>query len=522
MLAARPPDRLDRHVRRSHVRMGAGESRHRVKFALEEALRLAELPGEREGRVYYFRKVSLGAIPAQASRRLWMASVQQALAVSAGAALHGCDPRADAADVVYFDSEEQAVELQLRRALRPGSAPTWFTPAAFGASAGGDSSSIVLRIVEWLRQSMPPKAAATLILAALGNASPVELLARLPIGAVRAWLQERAAGRDAPPAAAVIPILPHIKHMLQQAAAQFGWQEPHTVWLATLMLQSLAPATVAVESTASRARSILQKLAADESGSPQHAPATAWGGDDLARVVFAGETMPQNADAGSGIAQKAASVVGAADAAAESLNSHSPMAATRSSLRPAVVWTPMLGEPTAAAGLYFLLQALRHVGIKDALASCPELAASNFVPKILRRLAAHAEVPAEDPISWCLDVAEAELPSAEYAIATQSVGAWPWPSNLNVRPGTDCRMDVLVRLWALGVRRWCWREGRITVREIVCREGRVWLTRTDLDVTLPMDRADVRIRRIGLDIDPGWLPWFGKVVRFHYRDRDPQ
>jgi hypothetical protein len=45
------------------------------------------------------------------------------------------------------------------------------------------------------------------------------------------------------------------------------------------------------------------------------------------------------------------------------------------------------------------------------------------------------------------------------------------------------------------------------------------LTRTDLDVSLSIDSADIRIRRAGLDLDPGWLPWFGRVVRFHYRYR---
>jgi hypothetical protein len=491
MFAARPPDRLDRHVRRSHVRMGAGESRHRVRFALEEALRLAELPGEREGRVYYFRKVSLGSIPAQASRRLWMQSVQQALAVSAGAALHGCDPRADAADVVYFDSEEQAVELQLRRALRPGSTAAWFAPMALGgAPAGGESASSVLRIVEWLRQSMPPKAAATLILAALGNASPAELLARLPIGAVRAWLQDRDAGRAAAPDAPAISLPRHLRRMLGQTAVQFGWKEPHTVWLATLIVQSLAPATAAVESTVRRARATLQELAAEGS-----APSLELGvsilrpRDDLAQVVFAAAERTEDAGASAHSASD-----GVAASNADSLAAKRP-------LRHPAVFTPLLGEPTAAAGLYFLLQALRQLGIKDALASSPDLAATNFVARILRLLAARSGVPAEDPVLWCLKMADAEFPVS--AAAHQEI-------------------DALVRLWAVRVRRWCWREGRISAREIVNREGHVWLTRTDLDVTLPMDQADVRIRRIGLDIDPGWLPWFGKVVRFHYRERDPK
>jgi hypothetical protein len=60
----------------------------------------------------------------------------------------------------------------------------------------------------------------------------------------------------------------------------------------------------------------------------------------------------------------------------------------------------------------------------------------------------------------------------------------------------------------------------MSAREVVTRGGRVWLTRAELDVTLPHDAVDIRIRRSGLDVDPGWVPWlgpFGRVVRFHYR-----
>jgi hypothetical protein len=77
-------------------------------------------------------------------------------------------------------------------------------------------------------------------------------------------------------------------------------------------------------------------------------------------------------------------------------------------------------------------------------------------------------------------------------------------------------MEYLLRVWVLAVRRWCWRTGRITVREIVARHGVFSVNRTDLDVSLPLDETEIRIRRIGLDLDPGWLPWFGRVVRFHY------
>ncbi|NMG77677.1 hypothetical protein GPA25_23295, partial [Aromatoleum diolicum] len=52
------------------------------------------------------------------------------------------------------------------------------------------------------------------------------------------------------------------------------------------------------------------------------------------------------------------------------------------------------------------------------------------------------------------------------------------------------------------------------------RPARVLATRSHVDVHLRL--SDVHrdthldIRRTGLDLDPGWLPWLGRVVRFHY------
>jgi hypothetical protein len=28
--------------------------------------------------------------------------------------------------------------------------------------------------------------------------------------------------------------------------------------------------------------------------------------------------------------------------------------------------------------------------------------------------------------------------------------------------------------------------------------------------------VSLAVRRAGLDLDPGWVPWFGRVVGFHY------
>lgn len=48
------------------------------------------------------------------------------------------------------------------------------------------------------------------------------------------------------------------------------------------------------------------------------------------------------------------------------------------------------------------------------------------------------------------------------------------------------------------------------------RRARVLATRSHVDVHLRLSDANLDIRRTGLDLDPGWLPWLGRVIRFHY------
>jgi len=47
--------------------------------------------------------------------------------------------------------------------------------------------------------------------------------------------------------------------------------------------------------------------------------------------------------------------------------------------------------------------------------------------------------------------------------------------------------------------------------------GRVKLTPSRIDVVLPGSAVDLELRLAGLDLDPGFVPWLGRIVRFHYR-----
>jgi hypothetical protein len=48
------------------------------------------------------------------------------------------------------------------------------------------------------------------------------------------------------------------------------------------------------------------------------------------------------------------------------------------------------------------------------------------------------------------------------------------------------------------------------------RPAHVVATRSHVDVHLRSNDVSLALRRCGLDIDPGWLPWLGRVVHLHY------
>jgi hypothetical protein len=47
-------------------------------------------------------------------------------------------------------------------------------------------------------------------------------------------------------------------------------------------------------------------------------------------------------------------------------------------------------------------------------------------------------------------------------------------------------------------------------------QGRLYVTSSHIDLVMKLDRADLALRRAGLDRDPGWLPAYGRVVYFHF------
>jgi hypothetical protein len=58
--------------------------------------------------------------------------------------------------------------------------------------------------------------------------------------------------------------------------------------------------------------------------------------------------------------------------------------------------------------------------------------------------------------------------------------------------------------------------GAVSITRIAARRGTVVFRPGWVEVHLPMDDVDVDVRVIGLDLDPGWVPWLGRVLRYRY------
>jgi hypothetical protein len=548
--SARPiRDRHDRYVRRARLRVSAGAPRHRLAFAMEEALRLLSLPGEDQGRTYYFRYVRIAGLPPGGDRGGWLKKFQEALEQQARQAVYAAAPWASQAEVVFFHSEQEALEILLHRMLTQETAQEWFWPMVAGKCGDGEREQpSVLDVVERLRAQPASWAAVARALFARPRFDTIRLLRAIPAAAMQAWIEEMEAGpdlRQASLAAYLAAESPWPQQPAVRSALQvFGAANPGVLWLSALADLLDSPSDLAAGVAVRRARIRLQRLAlapgnyaVQEIHNDERATATrltvvaqesAQGVRDDGIDLSAGsaitgkrsEPIPAEADPKPAGAAEGAVLpefhANAQLATAEAVSAAAPAISQRSLQPPELEETaaslPWLlsGAPTRAAGLFFLLNAMGRIGMAEALSV--RLAVPQFVPRLLLRLGQQSGAAEDDPILAWLQTLVADSPAGDLPLP---LDASFWPGNLSPSPHVVTAED-LVRLWSVAVRRWCWRLARVNTNEIVRRDGVFFVNRTDLDVSLPIEATDVRIRKAGLDLDPGWLPWFGHVVRFQY------
>ncbi len=448
-------ERSARYVQRLALRTPDASLQTRVRFHVEEALRLVALPGENEGRLYFFRSLRFPVFHPGLRESDWVANCQALLLLQAQSACWTGSAGSAAAHAVYFHDAEEPFELLLQIVATGDADGDWFWQPATGIAAHTTTSRRIELLLEALRARAGSwSGVAPFVTRELEAPQILTLLESLPAATAATWLRsfQNARTSSASPEPDTLATLEGFA--LAPVVAKFDADDPRVIWLAALHwlarepwlpesavpLQAIAEALREIASWSVEApREALSARSPSPAGEPVLTPATATHIDTQTLDARPGLPRPR----------------------------HAP-------------------QRTHAAGLYFLLWPLHWLGIAEALQDLPDEQRALLVFRILRRLAQAANVDPNDPVL------------APFAFERS-------PAN------------AIERLWALRVRRWCWHTARLPIRQIVQRSGTVSFTRTTLDVTLPLADADVRIRRCGLDLDPGWMPWFGRVVHFHYR-----
>ncbi len=470
-------DRTSRTVARLRVRAHDTTVRLRVQSAVEEALRLTTLPGEDQGRLYVFRRLRLPAIGTRdVSSRAWLARCASHLLAVGRDAVHAADPRAAAADTVFFSSPQEPWRDLAIQLLDGFGADDWFWPEVTAVPRHLPPAIRLAQVLEqWVAQSGDWSIVARELLPALHVERARTCVALLPRDSVERWIAQFTRHGTSADSSRAPEVRERTARLLEAMRRSVSDGDSRLVFLAMLAVLEAAPATPHDADVPRNAVRLLQQPSIGR-GKPAADATQHRGASDGDNAVKA---LPERQPAVS------TSIAGEADPA------------RRTSPIEAESWVSP-ERRTPCAGLYYVLQPLRRLGVAEWLREHPQTGREHFVARVLLNLSLRAGVADDDPI---LDALFEDLD-----VRAEARGL--------VRASTCTGAE---ELWARAIRMWCWRNAKMTLGGIVTRPGRVLTTATSIDVTMPLAAVDVRIRRCGLDIDPGYVPWFGRVVHFHYQ-----
>jgi hypothetical protein len=483
-----PIEQGARRVRLLRLRTPDTALRFRIQSGLEEALRRTSLPGEDQGRVYFFRRLRLPNLRADQPSLEWIARCSEQLLALSRDAVHIDDPRSGTVDTTYARDSTEPLRLQFSRWIEDRETKEWFWTQATGVATELSREKAVEQLLDsWCCGCAGWAAVARGLLPWLRVEQIERALELIRPASARQWLSVLGRARSHSLHAVPLPVLRSASSQkVYGAQFRFGDHDPRVLWLCTLAILEATPSLPQ--------DALLPELAARvlAQSSPRRVVSSVLNRErPRGQAVAPGARIEHNAERG----PEAHTTKNCKDRSDQPSRDPSPSAD--------------LGRVTAFGGLYFLLTPLRLLGIADAYADSPELAVTHLTERVLLRLARSCGVGEEDPILLpCINSIED---------AAWHLEAVVYPNSLVSLRRFRSTAALTERLWAAAVRRWCHRHAKMRLAEIVTRPGRLYAAPAALDIVLPMSAVDIRIRRRGLDIDPGYLPWFGQVVHFHYR-----
>ncbi|QHE85172.1 hypothetical protein [Hydrogenophaga sp. BPS33] len=499
----------DRTVHHLRLRAPNAHAARQAVHRLEDALRCASLPDARE-RLLLVRHLQLGPLPAGLSPQSLSLLIEQRVAAVGAEWVHGDDERAARSNTVFFDSRLQAAQRALlRRAqglslnawhwplalpgVAPDAAPAAWIQQTMGMLAAEPAAPLLLR--EWVADATR-QGAAPWLLRHMDRASAQQLLV---------WVE---APRTAPMpmARGAQPLVPHAPHVLRDPLGQVHAvpraAPPAIDWLPAV----LRSARWSVAAPADRPRP-----------APVAAPPAREAGGAVPRARTRPGEVPPWLPGEVVLPLRAAPREGTSPVDGATTPTTAPVRA-----RPSVPDTSHAawdeGAVTRAGGLLFLLPVLERLGFAPWQKAQPERPmGAAILGEALRRLRA----PQADP-AWALVASLPHAPGrsvAEWALLPERCLAYVGAAHAFAG---EHMVQHMAAHWLLAARRYLHRECRIGLAHLCLRPARLRWSATHLDVCFALGDADAGVRRWGLDIDPGWLPWLERVVAFEYRQGLPR
>ncbi len=479
-----------------------------MRFAVEDALNTADFTDC--GRLIVVRRLKLAAVPPRASAA-WMArAMESAWRTMAMQAVPAGHASAASAQAVYFASRVAARLAWLECVARGQPADAWFWAAAMPELkvVGAQSMPALDAVIEvLLREAAPavlarlnawPDAAVVSLARVMSTASHRTMVLALTRSTPMVGGPTSAAARVV--AAKALPdVLLTVAARLSAAAPLVEEAASAVAALWTTSMLGRAPSLDEVRSVVTRA--VWMAAGSAPAARAVHGqalapvPSRADRGNVLSRDAgrLESATPPQQATLPRGASDAGRDAMPHAPAPAawrvESGLKTSPGRSGRAAdAHDAPRGLPWLADAafTAHGGLMLLLNVLRAMRFDSPSPS--------FVDALMVHLLDAVGAPEDDPQRAWFEVT-------------------PGPSHMR-----DEAFDPPLRLWRLRIRRTLRHHAGLDLHALIRRPAWVSASDTHIDVVYPMSDVDIRLRRRGLDADPGWVPWFGRIVTFHFID----
>jgi hypothetical protein len=480
---------MSRHVRTLHLTAPTASLAWRGAFLVEDALRTASFAGGQ--RLVLIRRLDVGKIDPRRPPATVALALERAWQSVAAQWVYAESPAAETAPIVWFQDAVEPYVLFAQQ-IAQGKKPTaWFWRKAIPAEVMEDPAPL-RRLLFTLMERQGLLAVAAFIGELHQRKVLLPLLAQLrPADGELLW----SFYPPSPPSHnSPLPFLNTQYAILPPIPAIWDATDPRPFWLVATLLIYEKPARLATPYLRPMAEAIVARavmVLANAGRRTQNAERN----DTFPTLV----ERPALTNVPDG----------------ELLDTQRP--ASRVLLDLPSAESPIDGVYSEYAGLFLLINVLDRVGMGVWCVAMPELIEGDFPTRVLRHLAGLTLPPTPPLRSGDGGTTTHPLTSSQEGELFDALlpplhdGEGGWKGEVLLSP-----FSFLLSLWTILVRRWLARHLRYDLATLVCRPGRVVWTRTHVDVIFDERQVDLAVRLAGVDIDPGWVPWWGRVVKFHY------